>query len=261
MRIVVIIKEVPDTEARIELDGGIPNLAATAMIVNPYDEYAVEEALRISEREADSTVVAVMVGRQQSQEILRKVLALGVHEAVLLADPALAGSGPLQVAIALKALVSELKPDLILGGRQGVDYDWGLAGIALAELLDWPHVGLISKLELAGGGFRAESEGDDGKQITEGRLPALFTTDKGINEPRYASLKGIMAAKKKPLAVKTLADIGVDPAAVNAGVSGVQLLGCSYPAAKQGGRIIGGETVAEKVAGLIKALREEAKVI
>lgn len=261
MKIVVIVKEVPDTEARIELRDGVPDLSSTAMVINPYDEYAIEEALRIAEREPDSTVTAVMLGREQSQEILRKVLALGVSDAVLCPDPALAGADPLQVAQVLKAMVVPLAPDLVLGGRQGVDYDWGLAGIALAELLNWPHVGLVSKLELTSGGFRAESEGDDGKQVTEGSLPAVFTTDKGINEPRYASLKGIMAAKKKPISVKSLADLGLDAGVVGGAASAVKLLSCSFPATKKGGRLIEGETVSEKVAALVKALREEAKVI
>jgi len=261
MKIAVIVKEVPDTEARIELRNGIPDLSGTAMVFNPYDEYAIEEALRIAERTPESTVTAVMVGRPASQEILRKVLALGVNEAVLCADAELAGADPLQVAQVLKALVEPLAPDVILGGRQGVDYDWGYSAIALAELLGWPHCGLVSKLELNGGAFRAESEGDDGTQTTEGSLPAVFTTDKGLNEPRYASLKGIMAAKKKPLTVRPLAELGLDPAVVGGAASAVKLQGCSYPAAKKGGRIIEGETVAEKVAVLVKALREEAKVI
>ena len=109
--------------------------------------------------------------------------------------------------------------------------------------------------------FKADSEGDDGKLTTEGSLPAVFTTDKSLNEPRYASLKGIMAAKKKPMAQKSLADLGLDPAQVGGQAAAVKLLECSYPPAKKGGRMIEGETVSEKVAALVKALREEAKVI
>lgn len=261
MRIVVIVKEVADTEARITLTDGQPDLADTAMVANPYDEYAVEEALQQAEKLGDCTVTAVMVGRERGQENLRKVLAMGVNDAVLVCDDALTGADPLQTAKVLKAAIEPLEPVFVIGGRQGVDYDWGAVPVALAELLGWAHVGLIAKLELADSKFRAESEGDDGKQIFEGSLPAVFSADKSLNEPRYPNVRGIMMAKKKPLEIKSLADLGLDPAEVGGAVANVKLLGASYPPQKEPGRIIEGETVEEKVAALIKALREEAKVI
>ncbi|MBN2082376.1 electron transfer flavoprotein subunit beta/FixA family protein [bacterium] len=261
MRIVVIVKEVADTEAVISLKDGLPDLSATAMVNNPYDEYAVEEALQQADKLGDCTVTAVMVGREKSKENLRKILAMGVGEAVLIDDEALAGADPLQIAQVLKAAIEPLEPAFVLAGRQGVDYDWGLAPLALAELLGWGHVGLIAKLEITGSAFKAETEGDDGLLTFEGSLPAVFTADKSLNEPRYPSLKGIMQAKKKPLETKTLADLGLDAAAVGGAAAGLKLINCNYPPRKEAGRVIAGETAAEKAAALVKALREEAKVI
>jgi electron transfer flavoprotein beta subunit len=261
MKIVVIVKEVPDTEARIGLKDGRPELSGTAMVLNPYDEYAIEEALRQAEKNPGSSVTLVMAGTEASKKSIINALAMGVDEAVLIADPALEGSDQLQIARALKAAVAPLSPDFVIGGKQGVDYDYGLGAIALAHELGWPHVGVITKLELSGGAFKAESDSDEGKLVTEGALPAVFTAEKALNEPRYASLKGIMAAKKKPLTVKTLADLALNTADFGAAGAKVQMVGCEYPKTKAAGRMIEGETVQEKVANLVKALREEAKVI
>jgi len=261
MKIVVIVKEVADTEAVISLKDGQPDLSSTALVANPYDEFAVEEALRQAQQLGDCTVTAVMVGREKSKENLRKMLAMGVDDAVLVVDEALTGADPLQLAQVLKTAIEPLEPLFVIGGKQGVDYDWGLAGIALAEQLGWGHAGLIAKLEVGDGRWRCESEGDDGTLVIEGALPAVFTADKSLNEPRYPSLKGIMQAKKKPLVEKSLADLGLDSAAVGGAAAGVKLLGCSYPPRKEAGRIIEGETPAQKAAALVKALREEAKVI
>lgn len=266
MKFVVIVKEVPDTEAQIALKDGLPDLSGANLVINPYDEYAVEEALRQAEASPGSTVTAVMIGTESSRKNLTNVLALGVDDAVLITDPVLqtvAGFGidGLQAAQILKAAIEPLGPDVILAGRQGVDYDWGLTGIALAELLGIAHVGLVSRLELGDGTFRAESEGDEGKLVTEAALPAVFTVDKGINEPRYANLKGIMAAKKKVIREQTLADLGLDPATAGAAASTVRMERCEFPPQRHGGRIIEGATVQEKVAELVRLLREEAKVI
>ncbi|MCH7472904.1 electron transfer flavoprotein subunit beta/FixA family protein, partial [bacterium] len=230
-------------------------------VANPYDEYAVEEAVRLAEKHEGATVTAVMAGSEGSRKNLVNVLALGVHDAVLIDDPALEGSDPLQIATVLKAAIEPLSADVILAGKQGVDSDWGLCAIALAGLMGLPHVGVVTKIELGEGSFRTESDGDDGKLVTEGPLPAVFTAEKALNEPRYASLKGIMAAKKKPIVVKTLAGLGLDSSKVGAGAARVKILGCEYPPAKQPGRIIEGSTVQEKVANLLAALRTEAKVI
>jgi electron transfer flavoprotein beta subunit len=262
VKIVVIVKEVPDTEAKVLIKDGKPDFAGAKMVINPYDEYAIEEALRVAERAPGSSVVAVMIASSaESRATLVKVLALGVDGAVLIEDSALTGAGPLECAQVLCAAVQELAPDLILAGRQGVDYDWGLTPIALAELLGVAHVGLAGKLELADGVFKAIAEGDDGTQVFEGKLPVVITADKSLNEPRYASLKNIMAAKKKPIVEKNLAALGLDPAVVGAVANKVSVVGCEYPPQKQAGRVIQGETVEDKVRELLSALRNEAKVI
>lgn len=259
MRIAVIVKEVPDTEARITLGAdGKPDLSGVKWIVNPYDDYAVEEAI-IQGQAHQATVTALMIGDENSRTNLTQVLALGADDAVLIEDQMLADSDGLKLAKALAAGVRSIQADVVLAGRQGVDYDWGLTGIALAEDLGWAHVGLVSKLELRDGKFRAESEGDGGKLVTEGALPAVFTVDKGINEPRLASLKGIMAAKKKTITVNSMADLGLTEDDVDGNKA--VLVSADYPPAKAPGRIIEGATVEEKVSKLIEALRTEAKVI
>jgi electron transfer flavoprotein beta subunit len=258
MKIVVLVKEVPSTEARIELAGGKPDTGAVQTVLNPYDEYAVEEALKLAEANPGSSTTAVMAGTDASKKNLTNVLALGIDDAILINDAALLGSGPLAVAKALTAAIRPLNADVILAGRQGVDYDWGLSAIAVAQELGVAHVGLVSKLEISGGSFKAYSEGDDGTLVTEGSLPAVFTTDKGINEPRYASLKGIMAAKKKTVTETSAQTLGVG----GTGVSPVvELVSAEHPPARQGGRIIDGASVQEKVSKLVEALRNEAKVL
>ncbi|MCB1220317.1 MAG: electron transfer flavoprotein subunit beta/FixA family protein [Planctomycetales bacterium] len=261
MKIVVIVKEVPDTEAKITINGGKPDLSGVKMIINPYDEYAVEEAIQQADKLGDSSVTVVMIGDDNSKKNLTNVLALGAEDAILVKDAALAGSDPLQLAKVLKAAIEPLGAGMVLAGRQGVDHDWGMTGIALAELLGWGHVGLITGLEISGDSFKATSDGDNGKMTFEGSLPAVFTTDKGINEPRYASLKGIMAAKKKTVAEKSLADLGLDAAVVGGAAAKVSFVGADLPPQKQPGRIIDGDSVQAKVATLVDALRNEAKVI
>jgi electron transfer flavoprotein beta subunit len=256
MKLVVLVKEVPSTEAKIELRDGKPDVSAVQMVLNPYDEYAIEEALKTAEANPGSTTTAVMAGSEASKKNLTNVLALGVDDAILINDAALLASGPLAVARALAAAIKPLAADAIFAGRQGVDFDWGLTAIAVAQELGIAHVGLVSKLELSGGGFKAHSEGDDGTLVTEGSLPAVFTTDKGINEPRYASLKGIMAAKKKTITETTASALGLQT-----GTAQVELVSAEHPPARSGGRIIEGATAQEKVSKLVGALRNEAKVL
>jgi electron transfer flavoprotein beta subunit len=258
MKIVVLVKEVPSTEARIELHDGRPDVSGVQTVLNPYDEYAVEEALKLAEANPGSSTTAVMAGTEASKKNLTNVLALGIDDAILINDAALLAAGPLAVAKALTAAVRPLNADVILAGRQGVDYDWGLTAIAVAQELGIAHVGLVSKLAISGSTFRTESEGDDGTLITEGSLPAVFTTDKGINEPRYASLKGIMAAKKKTVTETSAQTLGVGGTDVT---PVVELVSAEHPPARSGGKIIEGASVQEKVSKLIDALRNEAKVL
>jgi electron transfer flavoprotein beta subunit len=250
VKIAVCVKRVPDTEARIKVgaDGQTIDESGVKFVLNPYDEYAVEEALRRKEAAGSGEVVVYSVGGDAAQETIRGALAMGADRGVLLKADRIPPD-PLPVA---RALADELKGggyDLILFGKLAVDdYQHG-TGIMVAELLGLPSVGAVSRLTLEAGTGRAEREIEGGVEVLEFSLPAVLTADKGLNDPRYPALKGIMAAKKKPLEVKPVALQG-------AGLEAVEL---AYPTERQAGRIVG--EGADAVPALVAALRAEAKVI
>jgi len=260
MNIVVLAKLVPDTEARLSVGSGSVDLSGVEMVISPFDEYALEEALRIKDTNADVKVTVIMAGPESARKQIVNLLALGADDAIIV-DDTLDPSNPAAIAKVLAAEVRKLDATLVFAGKQGVDYDWGMAAIALAVELGWPHVGMVKKFEpdFAGGTFKAVSESDEGDLAFAGKLPAVVTADKALNMVRYASLKGIMAAKKKPIAVHKLADAGVDAASL--GAAKVENVSLGYPAARPAGRIITGEEIAEKVRELVKCLREEARAI
>jgi len=263
MNIAVITKEVPDTEARLSLKDGQVDFTGVAYVINPFDEYALEEALRIKDKHPDTKVTVVMVGQDSAKKNLLNCLALGADEVILVTDSALEGSDPITISKVLAEVIRPLSPAVIFAGKQGVDYDWGLTGIALATELGLPHVGVVKSFEpdFASGTFRAISEADEGDLVYEGKLPAVITAEKGLNEPRYASLKGIMGAKKKPLNQLALKDLSISEEKVGIGAQRVKLVRAELPPEKKPGIIIEGESTAEKVAKLVQALHEEAKVI
>ncbi len=260
MKIVVCIKHVPDTEARIRIgpDGASIDEAGIKMVISPYDEFAVEEALRVREA-AGGEVVLVSAGREAAQASLRQGLAMGADRAVLVQDARLDFADALTRARALAEAVRPEAPDLVFCGKYGVGTDEGQTGPILAELLDLPHAGAVARLELREGTFTAYRGIEGAVEVLEGRLPALVTWDKTDHEPRYASLKGIMAAKKKPLAVRS--PVGASPAH-DRGESSARLTWerLELPPARQGGRILEGDPD-EVVRELVRLLREEAKVI
>ena len=257
MKIVVCVKHVPDTEAKIKIaaDGKSPDLAGVKMIVSPYDEYALEEALLLREAGKATELVAMSAGGDEVVPSLRQALAVGADRAVHVQDPALAGADALARAKALAAAVQAEAPDLVFTGKTGVGDDLGQVGPMLAELLDRPHVGNAAKIELAGDRFTAWRGVEGAVEVMEGSLPALVTWDKGDHEPRYASLKGIMAAKKKPLDVKKAADLGAAP-----GKALVVRESMELPPPRPAGKILTGDpTAAAKEHA--RLLHEEAKVI
>jgi len=263
MNIVVITKQVPDTEARLNVVNEQVQLEGVNMVINPFDEYGLEEALRIKDSHPETKIFVLMVGPESARKNLVNCLALGADEAILIADEAATGSDPHAVARILVEEVKKLEPTVIFAGKQGVDYDWGLTAIAVAELLGWPHVALCKKFtpDFTTNTFTAAAESDEGDLVYGGSLPVVVTAEKGLNEPRYASLKGIMAAKKKPFAKKNLAEIGVDPGQTGSATATVEQVRAFPPPEKAPGRIIEGETVEERVAELVRALHEEAKVL
>ena len=210
MKILTPVKRVLDynVKARVKADQSGVDLANVKMSMNPFDEIAVEEAVRLKEKGVATEVVAVSIGVQQSQETLRTALAMGADKAVLvLTDQDLE---PLNAAKALKAIVEEQKPDIVLMGKQAIDGDNNATGQMLAALLGWPQATFASKVEVEGGKARVTREIDGGLQTIEVDLPAVITTDLRLNEPRYASLPNIMKARTKPLETRQLNDRGLD---------------------------------------------------
>jgi len=245
----VCIKQVADTETRVKVapDGKSLDPAGVTWILNPYDEFAVEQALRIKEQQGAGEVVVISLGPATVQATLRNALAMGADRAIHLQ----AEGAPDGLAIA-HALASELKTlgaDLVWFGRQAVDDDAAQVGPMTAELLGMPCVTSIGAFQLEGTKVTVERDVEGGREVVEAELPAALTTDKGLNEPRYASLKGIMAAKKKPIDAK--------PAAL--GEPGLEVLGLELPAARTAGRIVGQGVAA--IPELLRVLREEAKVL
>ncbi len=256
MNIVVCVKQVPDTETQIKIAADGKSVATDDIkwVMNPYDEFGVEEALRI-QKDKGGQVTVIGAGPKRVTESLRTALAMGADKAILVEDDGLYGADPLAVARILAAAIKPLSPDIIFLGQRAVDDDAGLVGAALAEYLDLPALSVITKLELGDGKVKATRPVEGQTLILEASLPVIVTTQKGLNEPRYASLPGIMKAKKKPLEVKTLADLGVDKAGK------AQVAALNPPPSRAAGKTIGGETPQELAANLAKALREEAKAI
>jgi electron transfer flavoprotein beta subunit len=260
MKIVVCVEQVPDTETRVRVaasGASISEADVSTWIVSPYDEFAIEEALRIKEKKGGE-VVLLSVGPERAQEALRKGLAMGADSALLVKDPALDTSDTLGVARALAAAIRTLGPvDLVLCGQQGVGGDHSQVPGMLAELLDLPQVTVAVKLEIGDGQATVEREIEGARETWTTALPALISAQKGLNEPRYAALKGIMAAKKKPLNVLNLAGLGLDAAAV---APKLRVSRLELPPARPPVRLIEGEPAAQ-AAELVRLLHEEAKVI
>jgi electron transfer flavoprotein beta subunit len=248
MKIVACINHVPDTETKIKIgpDQKLIDKAGVNFMMSPYDEIAVEEGLRLREK-FTGEVIAVSLGGDAHKETLRKALAMGVDKAILLKDEQPRDS--YAVAQGLAAELKQLSPDVILFGKQSIDYDDAQVGTLAAEMLGMPSVSVVVKLDVQEGKVVCEREIEGGHEVVETKLPAVFLAQKGLNDPRYPSLKGIMAAKSKPIEEKTPA-----PATHR-----VEVLLMKKPAAKSSGKIVGTDKSA--VPELIRLLHEEAKVI
>jgi electron transfer flavoprotein beta subunit len=264
VNIIVCLKQVPDTETQIKVRSDGKSIATDDIkwVMNPYDEYGVEEALRIKEK-FGGEVTVVGLGPKRVTESIRTALAMGADKGILISDEALEGSDSLAVAKALAAAIKELDYDLIFSGQRGVDDDMGVVGANIAEFLDIPQLSVIDKVEVAedGKSVKVNRPIEGSILVIESPLPALITAQKGLNEPRYASLPGIMKAKKKPFDEKTLSDLGLDAAEFGEGARKVKVLEITPPPAREAGKIVEGETPQEKAAGLAKLLHDEAKVI
>jgi electron transfer flavoprotein beta subunit len=248
MKLVACINHVPDTAAKINVaaDGKTIDKSGVTYVISPYDEFAVEECLRLKEKNGGDVTV-LSLGGDVHKETLRKALAMGADKAVLLKDEGVRDS--FGVARALADYLKELSPDIVFFGKQSVDYDDGAVGVMVAEMLGLPSVSVVVKLDVAEGKATAEREIEGGREVVETSLPAVFTAQKGLNDPRYPSLKGIMGAKSKPIEERQAAPV----------TPKTELLQMQKPPAKPAGRIIGADVSA--VPELVRLLHEEAKVI
>ena len=254
MNIAVCIKRVPDSETRVKIasDGKSLDEAGVKFVLNPYDEFAVEEALRRKEKAGSGEVVVLCLGPAAAQETIRTALAMGADRGILLQADRMPAD-PFETA---KLIAAELKPgawDLILFGRMAIDDYNHQVGPLVAELLDLPCVSAVAHLEIEGSKGVAEREIEGGIEVVEFPLPAVLTADKGLNEPRYPALKGIMAAKKKPLEVKPT------KSGSGEGGGGFELAAPPPPPERKEGKIVG--EGAGAVSELVRLLREEAKVL
>jgi len=260
MNAVVCVKQVPDTETLIKLNAEGTEIATEGVkwILNPYDEYAVEEAVQQKEKAGAGSVTLVTLGPDRALEALRSGLAVGADTAVHINDAAFAEKAdPYSTAVALAAAVKDLEYDMIFCGKQAMEDDAGQVASILGELLGLPVITVVIKFEVSDDKKTATvtREIEGGHAVIEVPLPAVFTAQKGLNDPRYASLPGIMKAKKKPVTVKTVADLGVSAEPMTVVKS------MSLPPERQAGKLIEGDDAAAKAIALAKALHEEAKII
>ena len=253
MKVLVPVKRVIDynVKVRVKADGSGVDLANVKMSMNPFDEIAVEEAIRLKEAGKADEVIAVSIGVKQAQETLRTALAMGADRAILVvaADDVHQDIEPLAVAKILKAVVDEEQPGLVLAGKQAIDNDMNATGQMLAALLGWGQATFASDLSVEGDHALVTREVDGGLQGIKVNLPAIVTVDLRLNEPRYASLPNIMKAKKKPLVEKTPTDYGVDV------TPRLQVVTTVEPAARQAGVKVA------SVDELIQKLKDDAGVL
>ncbi|MCJ8012368.1 electron transfer flavoprotein subunit beta/FixA family protein [Paenibacillus sp. KQZ6P-2] len=255
MNIFVLLKQTFDTEERIVIQNGEISDDGVKYVMNPYDEYAVEEAL-LQRDQHGGTITVVGVGPDRTAEALRTALAMGADETVLISSTGLE-TDEYSVSRLLAAYLGQQSYDLILGGNFSVDSGGGQVAVRLAQLLDIPHTSSITKLTINGQKATLERDAEGDTETLEVSLPAVFTAQQGLNEPRYPSLPGIMKAKKKPFHQKTAADLGVSDSEVTAKTKRVSL---SLPPQRQAGRILQGD-YAQQAAELVHLLRTEAKLI
>jgi electron transfer flavoprotein beta subunit len=257
MRFLVCLKQVPDSTVKVKVGGGGRTIATEGVTwsISPYDEYAIELALERKDADASTVVSVVTVGPARSRDALRQALAMGCDDATLVNAPE--DLPALDVAKALAAVAKELRPDVVLCGKQASDDDQGLVGPALAEALGWPHVGMLTKIAAGGDGVELWREIEGGHEVWTTPLPVVGLVHKSAKEPRYPSLPGIMKAKKKEIPEKDLASLGVTPGAPRA-----EVVAMEPPPQRGGGKILKADGDVKALAvELARLLHEEAKVL
>lgn len=259
MKIAVCAKQVPDTEVKIEIqDGKIVDQDFT-YIVNPYDEFAIEEALRIKEAQGDGEVIVFTIGGERAKEAVRTCLAMGADKAVLLNDQLFEETDADGRALALSKAIGNGDFDLVICGKQAVDLNDGQTGIRLAEKLGIAHAGSVNKLEWTDdySSFKAYRDIEGGTEVLNASIPAVIVAEKGLNEPRYASLRGIMMAKRKPIEEMDAAGLGFTEEDLEPKII---LVGVSKPPERKAGTTVSGDAD-ESVSQLLDFLKNEAKIL
>ena len=259
MNSVVCVSQVPDTETRIKIGADKQRIDETGIkfIVSPYDEYALEEAIKTKEAKGGDVTV-ITFGPERAAQALRECLARGATKAVHVKGE-VADADSLGIAKVLAAAIKTVPHDLVFFGKQGVGTDNGLVGPMVAELLGYPQMNVVTHLEVGDGKVTAHREIEGAEEVIEASTPAVITAQKGLNEPRYASLKGIMAAKKVPVDTKTVSDLGLSDADIFK--QRVVFVAIELPPEKSGGRKIDGTDPAAAAKEILKYIREEAKAL
>lgn len=259
MNSVVCVSHVPDTETRIKINADRQRIddAGIKFIVSPYDEFALEEAIKAKEA-GGGDVTVITFGPDRAGQALRECLARGATKAIHIKGES-GDADSLGIAKVLAAAIRTVPHDLVFFGKQGVGTDNGLVGPMVAELLGYPQVNVVTHLEVGDGNVTAHREIEGAEEIIEAPMPAVITAQKGLNEPRYASLKGIMAAKKVPVDTKSVSDLGLSDADIFK--QRVVLVSIELPPEKSGGRKIDGADPASAAKEILKYIREEAKAL
>ena len=255
MRFLICIKQVPDSTTRMKVapDGKSVVTDGVTWSISPYDEYAIELALEHKDTAADTVVSVISVGGPRTKDVLRQALAMGCDDATLVTGDGADALGPLGVANALKSAVEDLKPDLVLCGKQASDDDQGFVGPALAEALGWPHVSVVTKIAPSASGTEIWKETEGGHEVWRASGAVVLTVQKSAKEPRYPSLPGIMKAKKKEIPERPVAGVD-DPVKI-------EIVKLEPPAARGVGKIFKDGDTKAFAADLAKLLRDEAKVL
>ncbi|MCS7172489.1 MAG: electron transfer flavoprotein subunit beta/FixA family protein [Armatimonadetes bacterium] len=262
MNVVVCIKQVPDTEQpiRVRSDGSGIEEQGINWILNYYDEHAVEEALRLRERHG-GRVTVVCAGPARATEAIRTALAMGADEGILVSDPLLEEADHLGLARALARTIQRLSWDVVLCGRLATDDNAAVVGPALAEFLGVPQATAITKLEITDGMARVEREVEGGVEVLEVQLPAVFSVERTINEPRYPTLPGIMRAKRQEIRTLTLADLGLAGSEAGGEAARVRYMRFDPPPRREAGEVIRPESPEEAAERIAAFLRDVAKVL
>ncbi len=255
MNILVCLKQTFDTEERISVENGVVKEDGVKFVINPYDEYAVEEAIRLKE-ELGGEVTVATIGPERAEEALRTALAMGADDAVLVDDPAAFGDS-YTAAKVLAKVATRKSYDLIIGGNQAVDDGSGQVAVRLAEELDIPHISTLTKLVVDGNQVTGHRDAEGDEEVVTATLPVLVTAQQGLNDPRYPSLIGIRKAGKKPLEHLGLADLGLTEADV---APRTEILETYLPKPKEAGKVLQGE-LSDQVKELVSSLRSVDKVV